>query len=105
MSFVNAVPELLAASAQDLTSIGTTLSGANAAAAASTTGVVAAGADEVSQAIAWLFGDHAARYQSLSARVAQFHQQFVQALDAAGGAYASAEAANASPMQSLESEV
>ncbi len=80
MSFVNAVPEMLATSARNLASVGTSLSGANAAAAAPTTGVLAAGADEVSEAIASLFGDHAAQYQSLSAKAAEFHQRFVQAL-------------------------
>ncbi|ORB59556.1 PE family protein, partial [Mycobacterium shinjukuense] len=56
MSFVSVVPELVVATAADLASIGSALDAANAAAAAETTGVLAAGADEVSAAIAALFG-------------------------------------------------
>lgn len=54
MSFVTAAPEMLATAAQNVANIGTSLSAANATAAASTTSVLAAGADEVSQAIARL---------------------------------------------------
>jgi hypothetical protein len=48
MSFVTTQPEALAAAAGSLQSIGSTLSAQNAAAAAPTTGVVPAAADEVS---------------------------------------------------------
>ncbi|MXI82010.1 PE domain-containing protein, partial [Mycobacterium tuberculosis] len=51
------------------------------------------GADEVSAAVADLFGAHAQAYQALSAQAALFHEQFVQALTAAAGRYASTEAA------------
>lgn len=101
MSFVTAAPEMLATAAQNVANIGTSLSAANATAAASTTSVLAAGADEVSQAIARLFSDYATHYQSLNAQAAAFHHSFVQTLNAAGGAYSSAEAANASA-QALE---
>jgi PE family len=52
MSYVVAVPEMLASAATDLECIGSALSAANAAAAAPTTAVVAAAGDEVSAAIA-----------------------------------------------------
>jgi hypothetical protein len=55
MSFVMAVPEVLGTAATDLTNIGSALSAANAAAAAPTTGILAAAEDEVSAAIAALF--------------------------------------------------
>ena len=58
MSFVIAAPEFIAAASSDLTSIESTISAANAAAAASTTEVLAAGADDVSAAISALFGAH-----------------------------------------------
>ncbi len=58
MSYVIAVPEMMAAAAGDLANIGSSLSEANAVAAASTTGVLAAGEDEVSAAIAALFSAH-----------------------------------------------
>lgn len=58
MSFVIAVPETIAAAATDLADLGSTIAGANAAAAANTTSLLAAGADEISAAIAALFGAH-----------------------------------------------
>src|ERR1700740_1612050 len=94
MSFVIAAPEALGAAASDLAGIGTTLSTATTAAAAPTTRLLAAGADEVSGAIASLFSSYAQDFQALSTQVAAFHDQFVQALNAAAGSYASAEAVN-----------
>jgi hypothetical protein len=99
MSFVNAVPEFVGAAATDLASIGSTINTATSAAVAPTTGVLAAGADEVSAGIAELFNIHAQAYQALSAQAAAFHNQFVQTLNSGAAAYASAEAANISPMQ------
>ncbi len=101
MSYVIAAPEMMTAAASDLATIGSDLSAANAAAAAPTTGILLAAEDEVSAAIAELFSLHAQAYQALTARVAAFHAQFVQALNSAGGAYAAAEAANASPLQAV----
>jgi hypothetical protein len=96
MSFVIAVPEMVASAASNLTSLGSMISEANAAAAAPTTGVAAAAGDEVSAAIASLFSSHARDFQALSAQAAAFHAQFVQALAGAGNSYAATEAANAS---------
>ncbi|MBX9642183.1 MAG: PE family protein, partial [Mycobacteriaceae bacterium] len=101
MSFVIAAPAIVQAAATDLASIGSTIGAANVAAAVPTTGVLAAGADEVSAAIAALFGAHAQAYQALSAQAALFHQQFVQVMNTGAQAYASAEAANASPLQQV----
>lgn len=64
MSFVIAVPEALTMAASDLANIGSTINAANAAAALPTTGVVAAAADEVSAAVAALFGSYAQSYQA-----------------------------------------
>ncbi|AIH90393.1 hypothetical protein IU19_20515, partial [Mycobacterium tuberculosis] len=47
MSFVSVAPEIVVAAATDLAGIGSAISAANAAAAAPTTAVLAAGADEV----------------------------------------------------------
>lgn len=102
MSFVVVAPEVLAAAASDLAGIGSTLAQANAAALAPTTAVLAAGADEVSAAIASLFGAHGQAYQAVSAQMSAFHAQFMQALTGAGGAYAAAEAVNVSAAQSVE---
>ncbi|WP_068187609.1 PE family protein [Mycobacterium sp. UM_CSW] len=102
MSFVFATPEYLAAAASDLANIGSTISSANVAASGPTSGVLAAGADEVSASIAALFGAHAEVYQALSAQAALFHQQFVDLMSSGGAQYALAEATNASPLQTLE---
>ncbi|ETW21578.1 hypothetical protein MGAST_25005, partial [Mycobacterium gastri 'Wayne'] len=80
MSHLIAVPEIVTAAASDLANIGSSISVANAAAQLPTTAVLAAGADEVSAAIASLFSTHAQAYQTLSAQAAAFHAQFVQAL-------------------------
>ncbi|EUA02368.1 PE family protein [Mycobacterium kansasii 732] len=105
MSFVIATPQVLTAAVDDLAGIGSAISAADAAAAASTTRLLPAAADEVSVAIAAFFGTHAEAYQALSAQAAAFHQQFVAALNAGAGSYAAAEAANASPLQTLQEDV
>lgn len=92
---------VLTAAAMDLASIGSTVSAASAAASAPTVAILAAGADEVSIAVAALFGMHGQAYQALSVQASAFHQQFVQALTAGAYSYASAEAAAVTPLQQL----
>ena len=104
MSYLVAVPDMLASAATDVEGIGSSLTAATAAAAAPTTAVAAAGADEVSTAIAALFSSHAQAHQALSAEAAEFHTRFVQTLTAAANAYAGAEAANVAPLQSAVHE-
>jgi hypothetical protein len=101
MSSVIAAPGLINTAATDLANIGSNLSEAHTAAAASTTGVIPAAADEVSASIAHLFSRYAQGYQALAGRAAAFHQQFMQNLTASAGSYASAEAANASLLHPL----
>ncbi|ORA95016.1 hypothetical protein BST27_27325, partial [Mycobacterium intermedium] len=105
MSFLIAIPDEIASTATDFAKIGAAISEANAAAFAPTAQVLAAGADEVSAAIAASFGAHALDYQSLSAQVATFHEQLVQTLGASAGAYAAGEAASASPLQSVVAQL
>jgi PE family len=105
MSFVIAAPEFVTAAASDLANVGSTITTANAAAAAPTTGVLAAGADEVSATVATLFDAHGQAYQAISAQTAAFHQQFVQLINSGAGSYAAAEAANASPLQSTQQDL
>uniref|UniRef100_UPI0003680D8B PE family protein n=1 Tax=Mycobacterium tuberculosis TaxID=1773 RepID=UPI0003680D8B len=69
MSYVLATPEMVAAAANNLAQIGS------------------------------LFSGHAQAYQTLGTQAAAFHERFIQALSTAAGAYGSAEAANASPLQ------
>ncbi|SOJ55624.1 PE-PGRS family protein PE_PGRS26 [Mycobacterium simulans] len=95
MSYLAAVPEALAAAAADLTSIGSAVNEASGAAAGSTTGILAAGADEVSVMIAALLSEHGEVYQALSKAAAEFHQQFVQLLDGSAVTYVETELQNA----------
>ena len=72
MPFVTVAPEMLASAASDLAGIRSMISEANAAAAPSTTAVMAAAGDEVSAAIASLFSGHGQQFQALSAQAAAF---------------------------------
>ena len=105
MSFVIAMPEMMETAAAGLADVGSSVSAANATAAASTTAVVAAGADEVSAAIAAVFGRHGQAYQAISAQAAAFHHQFVQSIKSGAGAYAAAESASASPLQAAQQDL
>ncbi|BDE17426.1 PE family protein [Mycobacterium kiyosense] len=95
MSFVTTQPEMLAATARHLHGIGSAMNAQNATAAAPTTGVVPAAVDEVSVLTATQFAAHAAMYQAVCAQAAAVHDLFVRTLGASAGAYATAEAANA----------
>lgn len=99
MSFTVATPELMVVAATDLEGIGSELRAANAVAAPATTGVAAAGYDEVSTAMASLFSGHAQAYQGLSVQLAKFYQQFVQSLKRAASLYEAAERAQAALLQ------
>ena len=100
MAYVIAGPEMIAAAATDLATIGSTLSAAHTA-AAPTLVVMPAAADEVSASVAHLFSQHAQDYQALAMKATAFHEQFVQHLNASEGSYAATEAANASLLQPL----
>lgn len=95
MSFVTTQPELLVAAAGDLTGAGSAMSAQNAAAAAPTTGILPAAADEVSALTAAQFSAHAQMYQAVSAQAAAVHEMFVNTLGASAGSYAATEVANA----------
>ena len=95
MSYVTTQPEALSATAANLAGIGATMSAQNSAAAAPTTGVVPAAADEVSALTATQFAVHAQMYQAISAQAEAIHQQFVSTLGMSATSYAATEAANA----------
>jgi PE family len=95
MSFVTTQPEALAAAAGTLQGIGSSMTAQNAAAAAPTTGVVPAAADEVSALTAAQFAAHAQMYQAVSAQAQEVHEMFVNTLGMSSGSYAVTEAANA----------
>ncbi len=95
MTYLITAPELLATTAADVGEIGLAITDANADAAGPTTGLVAAAEDEVSEAIAKLFGGYGRQYQALLTQATAFHSEFTQTLAAAGNAYARAEATSA----------
>ena len=94
MPFLSASPEVVACAATELASIGSAISGANSTAAALTTELVPAAKDEVSAAIAGLFGEYAHGYQALALEAAEFHKGFVQAMTASVSSYLVAESGN-----------
>jgi PE family len=78
-----------------LAGIRSSLAEAATTAVGPTTGIATAGQDEVSIAIASMFGNYGREFQALSAQAQAFHEEFIGLLNAGAGAYLSAEAANA----------
>src|ERR1700761_6838761 len=95
MSYLVTSPDALASTATQVERIGSALRAAGANAAAPTTGLASAAEDEVSAAIAELFGAVGRDYQAVLTQAEAFHGQFTQALAAAGAEYAQAETAGA----------
>ena len=94
MSFVTTQPEALAAAAGKLQGLGSSMSAQNAAAAAPTTGVIPAAADEVSALQATIFAAYGTWYQQVSVRATAIHEMLVNTLGASAGSYGTTEAAN-----------
>jgi len=99
MSFVIAAPEMMTSAASDLATIGSNLSAAHMVAAARTTSVIPAAADEVSASIAQLFSQHAQGNQALAAQAAAFHDQFAHNLATGAFSYTSIENAIINDLQ------
>ena len=95
MSFVTTQPEALTAAAGILQGLGSGMAAGNMAAAAPTTGVVPAAADEVSALTAAQFAAHAQMYQAIGAQATAIHELFVNTLGISAGSYAATEAASA----------
>ncbi|WP_231639737.1 PE family protein, partial [Mycobacterium sp. Marseille-P9652] len=85
--------------------IGYVLDAANAAAAARTTTVLPAAADEVSAATAALFRWHGREFAALSAQVSALYDRFVQTLTAAASSYTETEAAGMAELQTLGQDI
>ena len=105
MSFLLVAPETLESAAADITQIGSTVGAGNLAAAIPTTQVTAAAADEVSAAIAAVFGVHAKEYQAAAALAATYHEQFIRGLSAAVASYAGTEASIDTTLQGVVTAV
>jgi hypothetical protein len=86
MTNVIAEPQTMATVAADLERIGSAINSARAAAAGPTSRLVAAAADEVSAAIAKVFGAYGQQYQAAVRQVAAFHDEFTRTLAAATSA-------------------
>src|SRR6202035_1514298 len=95
MSFVSTQPTELTAAAENLQGIGSSLAAQNVAAAAPTTAVLPAAADEVSAVNGAQVATHAEKYQAISAQAAAIHEMFGNALVTSAVSYAATEAANA----------
>jgi hypothetical protein len=95
MSFLIASPEQVQAAAEDLAGIRSSLVEAASSAAAPTTAVLPAAADEVSAAISAMFGNFGQEFQWVSAQAQAFHAEFVSLINAGAAAYVSTEIANA----------
>src|ERR1700722_7009941 len=80
--------------AGSLQGIGSILAGQNSAAAAPTTGVIPAAADEVSALQATQFAAYGTLYQQVSAQATAIHQMFVNTLGTSADSYSATEAAN-----------
>ena len=102
MSSVLALPGAMSAAATEVLSIGSVVATANQSVAGATTAILAAADDEVSASIAAWFSGHGQSYQALSAQLTDLQERFGQAFSGAGGAYAAAEAANASLLETFD---
>jgi broad specificity phosphatase PhoE len=100
MSFVSVVLDMFESETAEAAQIGSVVTAGNLAAAIPTTGLAAAGADEVSASVAAMFSGHAQQYQAAAAQAAAYHQQFVSNLHAAAVSYAGAEAAISAELES-----
>jgi len=94
MAYVSTAPAAIAAAATQLEGIGNSFTAESAAAAAPTTALAPAGADEVSALQAGVFSTYGQLYQTVSAEAQAIHQQFVNLLHSSSGSYQDTEAAN-----------
>lgn len=95
MSYLVTTPDWVTAAAEDLAGLGSSLQEVATAASAPTTGIATAAADEVSAAVAQLFGGFGEEFQAVSAQVSAYHADFARLLNSSAAGYASAEIANA----------
>lgn len=101
MTSLLAQPEIITSVVADISGIGSTVSAAGAAAAAPTSGLLAAAADEVSEAVANFFGSHGQEFQAVIGQVEAYHAQFQQSLAAAANAYVYTETGAAAALQGV----
>ncbi|QLL06277.1 PE domain-containing protein [Mycobacterium vicinigordonae] len=93
MSYVVAALDGFETATANAAQIGSAISTGNLSALLPTSQIAAAAADEISVALATLFGTHANEYQAAAAQAAAYHQEFVRNLGASAASYGGAEAA------------
>lgn len=98
MSYVLTQPPAMVAAAAELAGIGSAINEAAASVAGPTTTIATAAADEVSTAIAQLFGAFGQEYQAINAQLGTLYSQFTQKLTAAANAYFGDEAISAASL-------
>ncbi|OBI85369.1 PE family protein [Mycobacterium sp. 1245805.9] len=94
MYFLTTQPEALTYAAGKLQTLGSAMADESVAAAAPTTGVVPAAADEISALQATIFTAYGTLYQSINAQATAIHEMFVNTLGASAGSYGATESAN-----------
>ncbi|MFZ0906413.1 MAG: PE domain-containing protein [Mycobacterium sp.] len=94
MAYVSTAPAAIAAAASQLEGIGNSFAAESSAAAAPTTALAPAAADEVSALQAGVFSTYGQLYQTVSAEAQAIHQQFVNLLQSSSSSYQDTEAAN-----------
>ena len=94
MSYVTTAPAAISAAATQLEGVGNSFAAESAGAAAPTTAISPAAADEVSILQSGVFSTYGQLYQTVCAQAQAIHQQFVNTLQQSSGSYQETEGAN-----------
>jgi PE family/PPE-SVP subfamily C-terminal region len=94
MAYVSTAPAAISAAATQIEGIGNSFAAESTAAAAPTTAIAPAAADEVSTLQAGTFSTYGQLYQTVSADAQTIYQQFANLLQSSSGSYSDTEAAN-----------
>src|SRR5277367_1043550 len=95
MGILTTIPAELTAAAQQLESIGNSLTTQVAAAAAPTTSLAPAASDQVSLLQSGIFSSYGTLYQQIAAEAKVIQEQFTSTLGLSSGTYTDSEASNA----------
>jgi PE family/PPE-SVP subfamily C-terminal region len=94
MSYLTTAPAAIWEAATQLEGVGSSFAAESAGAAAPTTAISPAAADEVSILQSSVFSTYGQLYQTVSAQAQAIHQQFVNTLQQSSGSYQETEGAN-----------
>lgn len=95
MAFLTVLPQELAAAAAQLQAIGSAMTAQNLGAAAPTTAISPAAADQVSILLSSIFTGYGTLYQQLAGEAQAMQEQFAQTLGLSSGTYEASETSNA----------